>query len=374
MAKKLKLLSLLLFPIALIINFISSKFPNVIEKYYSLKINKSIIELLSKVSGVFPFSFYEITMYLISIFIILFLLYFTFLLIKQRYKFKNFLYKSLLNILSTLSIVYFLFIILWGLNYNRLPLKDTLINDYNNRYNKNITEINYDNNDLINLYKFLIEKSNEYRKLVEIDKNNIFEANTNYKGILDRAYLGYENIYGILPGTKGNYSKPKYVRSSNLMCYTGITGIYFPFLGEANVNVAVPDLHIPSTTIHEMAHQRGYSSEDEANFIAYLGSINHPDVDFKYSGYILALVHTSNELARIDYDKLKELNKNISDDVRSDIKNNSKFWEKYEGKVEKISNEINNTYLKSNGIKEGVENYGEMVKLLLTYYKLYPEY
>ena len=58
----------------------------------------------------------------------------------------------------------------------------------------------------------------------------------------------------------------------------------------------------------------------------------------------------------------------------SDIKYNSQFWEKYEGKVEKISNEINNTYLKSNGIKEGVENYGEMVKLLLTYYKLYPEY
>ena len=131
---------------------------------------------------------------------------------------------------------------------------------------------------------------------------------------------------------------------------------------------------MPSTTIHEMAHQRGYSSEDEANFIGYIGSINHPDVDFRYSGYILALVHTSNELARVDYDKLKELNKNISNDVISDIKYNSQFWEKYEGKVEKISNEINNTYLKSNGIKEGVENYGEMVKLLLTYYKLYPEY
>lgn len=374
MSNKLKLLSLLLFPITLIINFIASKFTNIVEKYYSLKINKLIIESLSKISGVFPFSFYEITMYFIFIFIISFILYFIFLLIKQRYKLKKFLYNSLLNLLSILSIVYFLFIILWGLNYNRLHLKDTLINDYNSRYNQNISDVNYNNNDLINLYKFLIEKSNEYRKLVEIDKNNIFKSNTDYKGTLDRAYLGYENIYEILPGTKGNYSKPKYIKSSNLMCYTGITGIYFPFLGEANVNVAVPNLHMPSTTIHEMAHQRGYSSEDEANFIGYLGSINHPDIDFKYSGYILALVHTSNELAKFDYNKLKELNKNISDDVKSDIKNNSQFWEKYKGKVEKISNEINNKYLKSNGIKEGIENYGEMVKLLLTYYKLYPEY
>lgn len=374
MSKKIKLLSLLLFPVAIIINFITAKFPYFIEKYYSLKVDKFIIEVLSKVSGIFPFSFYEITMYLIAISIVSFLIYLIFILLKQRYKLKSILLTSLLNILSFLSIVYFLFIILWGLNYNRIPLKETLINDYNNTHNQNITDVKYTNEDLINLYKFLIEKSNETRKLVKVNNNNIFKANTDYKGVLNRAYLGYENIYSILPGTKGNYANPKYVRSSNLMCYTGITGIYFPFLGEANVNIAVTDLHMPSTTIHEMAHQRGYSNEDEANFIGYLGSINHPDVDFRYSGYILALVHTSNELARVDYDKLKELNKNISNDVISDIKYNSQFWEKYEGKVEKISNEINNTYLKSNGIKEGVENYGEMVKLLLTYYKLYPEY
>ena len=48
------------------------------------------------------------------------------------------------------------------------------------------------------------------------------------------------------------------------------------------------------------------------------------------------------------------------------------FWDKYEGKIDDISNEINNTYLKANGVSEGVKSYGKMVDLLLTYYSLYP--
>ena len=55
-----------------------------------------------------------------------------------------------------------------------------------------------------------------------------------------------------------------------------------------------------------------------------------------------------------------------------DLKNNRDFWDKYEGKIDDISNEINNTYLKANGVSEGVKSYGKMVDLLLTYYSLYP--
>ena len=48
------------------------------------------------------------------------------------------------------------------------------------------------------------------------------------------------------------------------------------------------------------------------------------------------------------------------------------FWKRYEGKIDDISNEINNTYLKANGVSEGVKSYGKMVDLLLVYYNLFP--
>ena len=372
MSKKLKLLSLLLFPLSILINTISSRYPYFIEKYYSLSINKFVVEILSNISGIFPFSLYELTIYLIIISIALSIIYTFYIIINNPNKLKVFIKNFLLNILSIISIAYFLFIILWGLNYNRIPLETTLIKNYNLKYNKSISSIDKTKEDLVNLYEFLIERANETRKLVK-SNNGIMKANTDYKGIINRAYLGYENISDLFPNLSGNYSDAKYVISSKFMCYTGITGIYFPFTGEANVNIAIPDIYIPSTTLHEMAHQRGYASEDEANFIAYLASINHPDIDFKYSGYILALNHTANALYSTDYDAYINLSKNISEDVLSDLNNNRKFWDKYEGKIDDISNEINNTYLKANGVSEGVKSYGKMVDLLLTYYSLYPQ-
>ena len=306
MTKKLKLLSLLLFPLSILINTICSKYPYFIEKYYSSTINKFIVETLSKITSVVPFSFFEIIVYLVVISIFLFIIYFVYTIIKYPKKLKSFIKNSILNILSIISILYFLFIILWGLNYNRLTLEITIIDNYNLKYNKSITKVEKNNEDLKNLYIYLIEKSNETRKLVKTDKN-IMKTNSDYKGIIKRASLGYENITYIFPNISENYGNAKYILSSNLMCYTGITGIYFPFTGEANINVGVPNLYIPSTTLHEMAHQRGYASEDEANFIAYLASINHPHIDFKYSGYILALNHTANALYKVDYEVYAEL-------------------------------------------------------------------
>ncbi|HBF8198223.1 TPA: DUF3810 domain-containing protein [Clostridioides difficile] len=372
MSKKTKYFSLILFPIALLLNFIASKVPNIVEKYYSQFIDKIIVQILSKVSGIFPFSLYEITMYIIVISIFLFLCCTLSTIFNKKKKLNIYLKNSILNILSIVSIVYFLFVVLWGINYNRIPLETTLINNYNLKNNTSIQSKQYSVKELTKLYKFLVIKANETRKLTLQDKNGIVKSNTDYNGVINRAQLGYDNILDILPGVSGSYSKPKYIISSNLMCYTGITGIYFPFTGEANVNIAIPDLYIPCTVEHEMAHQRGFASEDEANFIAYLTSIKHPNIDFNYSGYILALNYTTSALSKVDYNAYVDISAGISDSVRRDLKNESEFWQKYEGKINEISNEFNNSYLKANSVTEGTQSYGKMVDLLLTYYELYP--
>lgn len=372
MSKKTKYFSLILFPIALLLNFIASKIPNIVERYYSQVINKVIVQVLSKISGIFPFSLYEITIYIIVISVFLFLCSTVFTVFNKKKNLKAFLKNSILNILSIVSIVYFLFVVLWGINYNRIPLETTLINKYNLENSTSIKSKQHSVKELTKLYKFLVDKANEARRHTLQDKDGVVKSNTDYKGIINRAQLGYDNILDILPSVSGSYSKAKYVISSNLMCYTGITGIYFPFTGEANVNIAIPDLYIPCTVEHEMAHQRGFASEDEANFIAYITSIKHADIDFNYSGYILALNYTASALSKVDYDAYVEISAAISDSVRRDLKNESEFWKKYEGKIDKISNEFNDSYLKANGIVEGTQSYGKMVDLLLTYYELYP--
>jgi hypothetical protein len=152
---------------------------------------------------------------------------------------------------------------------------------------------------------------------------------------------------------------------SELMNYTGICGVYFPFTGEANVNVSIPETSLPSTAAHEMAHQRGFSREDEANYISYLACTAHPDINYKYSGVLLALIHSMNALYEDDKPDFYKLSENYSDGVRHDIEELNKFWQKYEGPVERTSDKINNAYLKANNQKDGVRSYGRMVDLLI---------
>ncbi|MBQ8993269.1 MAG: DUF3810 domain-containing protein, partial [Turicibacter sp.] len=152
------------------------------------------------------------------------------------------------------------------------------------------------------------------------------------------------------------------------MNYTNITGIYSPFTVEANVNIAVPDSTLLFTTMHEMAHQRGYASENEANFIAFITCIHHPDTDFIYSGYLSALRYTNIALSKVNHQVLMTLNEQLNEGVKRDLRYLNEFWSQYEGKVEKTFNTMNQTYLTLNGVSDGVQSYGRVVDLLLAYY------
>lgn len=352
-------------------NIVTRKAPNLVEKYYSNGINIYMVRFIGKISSIFPFSIFEILIYILILSTLIFLVYSIYYIIKNPRKISIYLKNSLLNIISIIGIIYFVFIILWGINYNRMDLKDSLIVDYNVNYSQNLKGVNYDEHDLINLYKFLVQKCNDTRTKVSEDDNQVMKCNTDYKEILSRANNGYENVRILNLNERESYAPAKAILNSSLLCYTGITGIYSPFTGEANVNIVSPDIYIPFTTLHEMAHQRGYGSEDECNFLAYIACINNEDYDFQYSGYILALKYTASALAKTDYNKFKELSSKLSQSVKNDLKNSSDFWSQYEGKINKVSDNMNNNYLKANGVKEGTGSYGEVVNLFLIYYSLY---
>ena len=226
----------------------------------------------------------------------------------------------------------------------------------------------HDREELIALYEQLIQQVNEARLNTRENEQGIFIANGSYHDIFKRAPNGYEHAAQTYPVLSGTYGIAKPILASKLMNYTNITGIYSPFTAEANVNVAVPDSTLLFTTMHEMAHQRGYASENEANFIAFLTCIHHPDPDFIYAGYLSALNYTNVALAKVDSESLIELNAQLSDGVRRDMRYLNEFWAQYEGKVEETFNSMNQTYLTLNGIKDGVRSYGRVVDLLLAYY------
>ena len=106
--------------------------------------------------------------------------------------------------------------------------------------------------------------------------------------------------------------------------------------------------------------------EDEANFIGYLACVNSDSAELRYSGYMLALVHTGNKLYEADKDRYLELRKKYSAGVSLDFAENSQYWKQYrDTTLSNAGEKMNNTYLKMNSVEDGTKSYGRMVDLLL---------
>ncbi len=346
------LLPFILVPIVFILSKSIEKSADGYELFFASGINKWTIELLSLITGFFKYSIAEFVVYghvlaapIVAIILIIKL-------------FKGGLMKSLLRILQYLSVLYVVFMLLWGFNYNRGSIAQIM----------DFEVTTYSTQELAELAESLIVSANKLRNYQLEDSNGVMESSGGYKEIFARAHEGYDAIAKSVKALSGPYGRPKAVFASEWMLYTGITGVYFPFTAEANVNVAVPDLLLPATTLHEMAHQRGIAPEDEANFVAYITAISHPDKDYNYSGTVLALIHTMNALYAQDSELAMTLRETYSDGLNRDLAYNSEFWKRYEGKTNTVADQVNNTYLKSNGEAEGVKSYGRMVDLLLGYY------
>lgn len=169
------------------------------------------------------------------------------------------------------------------------------------------------------------------------------------------------------PDLKGYYPHPKPVCISEILSYQNLSGVYSPFTVEANYNADMVDYNIPFTLCHELSHLRGFMQEEEANFIAFLACVGSGKQDFEYSGYLMGWVYCMNALRRADTEEWQAVREGLDEAVEADLRENSRFWDSYDGAVAEVSDKVNDTYLKANGQSEGVKSYGRMVDLIIAY-------
>ena len=280
--KKHILLTLLL-PVQIALIQVLSQYPAFIEHYYSNGLYPYISKFLRILFGWIPFSVGDI----IGLFLIFFLLRGIYKLIRN--KFKDLL-TSTLRFTAFLSILYFCFYLFWGLNYFREPLEKNL----------GFEQSKYTTEQLIETTRHIIVKLNEAH--LNITKNDTLKVENSYEQqeIYDLARIGYVNLEKDFPQLKYQYSSVKNSFVSVFQSYNGTAGYLNPITGEAQVNKLLPKTSYPTTTCHEMAHQIGFSAENEANFIGFLASIYNKDVYFQYSGYRMAFGYCISELRKRD--------------------------------------------------------------------------
>lgn len=360
---------LLLSPISLLILLIIRNNTYIAEYVFARGIYRIKSQLVSLLTGIVPFSIMELMILLIPVLGVIFIIRMIDGLYKSGKK-KDGKIKYLLtlygvNIGCVISIVFFMFMMLGGVNYYRYPFS----------YSSGLEVRESSVDELYEVTNYLAMEASSVRTRLhnsgfENDNGVIRYTRSELKelgGELRKEYLEASTEY---PVFSGHYGKYKPVFFSKFMSRMEITGIFWPFTGEANVNVHASDFSIPATIAHEMAHQRGFMREDEANFIAYMICKRSDNLQLQYSGIMLALSYASNQLYKYDSDLYYEVAENYDEGMLADLRDEYYYWKQFEDTViSTISTNMNDTYLKANNQSDGVKSYGRMVDLLLAHYR-----
>lgn len=351
---------ILLLPVGILLFFTASFMPDFVERVYSRGFNRLLVQAISLVTGIIPFSVAEVIVVVFFVYILYRILNLLYIFIRRRSEIKKAGKRFLKGSVITVSVLYFSFVVMWGLNYQR--------NSFSEIASFDVSPVSLQ--ELKNVCEDLIDRTNTLRALVGEDDRGTMRLKSGRSYTFKNAYKGYEEAAKSYSVLGGKYGRPKGVFLSKVMSLLGIGGVYFPFTCEPNVNMDLPDTMIPFNACHEMAHQRGFAREEEANYIGYLTSTLHPDNEFKYSGCLNALMYAMGALRDNDDATYRQLRKKYSEGILRDLNELKIYWEQNEGTLNTVSSKINNTYLKVNMQKEGIGSYGRMVDLLIYEYRL----
>lgn len=261
--------------------------------------------------------------------------------------------KPALKGLMIFSVVYFLFQFSWGVNYKRTSLAEHLDLD-----TAQITQ-----GEILKLGEWLVEKTND----AAIGAEN--KPALDFQEMCFEAELSYQKLGSYNPQFAIENPVVKEVFVPQTMSYAGISGIYFPFTAEANVNTHIPKNRWPSVITHEMAHQTGIGSEDEANFVAFLACEMNENPHFQFAAYYSALRTT---LWHVEDTLVQQaLIERLNPQTKAISELNRTYWEEHQSVFHDIGDWVNDKFLKANGQEQGIRSYRLYAKLLVGWERKY---
>lgn len=325
-----------------------------VETYYSKGLYPYISSFFRTLFGWIPFSVGEIIYTLLIILAIRYVY-------RNWKKIKNNRLIFLRDNVMVAAVIYFTFQMVWGLNYHRKPLSETLyINE----------EATFD--DIKNLTVQLIDNTNALQFQITNDSIAVVAIPYSRNEIFEKTISNYEVLKEQLPFL--SYPKQSIKKSmySVMSSYMGIGGYLNPFTNEAQVNRKTPLFRFPVVSAHEIGHQIGFAAENETNFIGYLVTLKNNDVYFQYAANAYALSYCLNAIHRTDEKVAKELYAKVNAGVVKNYQEIKDYQETYKNPIEPIFTWVFNTFLKANNQEDGVKSYGRVVHLLVGYHEKFP--
>ena len=228
--------------------------------------------------------------------------------------------------------LWLVFLLSWGLQHARRPYA----------WHAGLELLPVTPAELHEVSDFLVGEANRLRPLTPDEALLLADGPG---GVDPRLSSAFERQGREVPALAGGGLLLRHALLSPLLARLGITGIYSPFTGEAHVNDEVVPWVLLFTAAHELAHQKGFAREDEANLVAWQVCRGSGEPALRYSATLTGLRLALNALAAVDEEAALELLEQLDEGPRDDLEANRRFWAERHSALTEVAVEVNDTYL-----------------------------
>ena len=253
--------------------------------------------------------------------------------------------------------ILFFFFFLWGFHYGRIPfvqqqslvLRPIPVDSL-------FLQLEQTTQDVLILRETLIGRQEEAIDKTLVPENLETLTRSSVQRTLSK--LGYPSE-GIV---RGRFLQPKgvFLRFSS-------AGLYWPFVGEGNIDSGLHSLQQPFTLAHELAHGYGITNEGVCNFIAYLACQESQNPYIQYSGMVAYWRYLAIAYQRFQKEKYWAFRDQLPKGFQADMEAINNTLTQYPDIMPRFRNFAYDRYLKSQGISEGMASYSQIIMLVKAY-------
>jgi len=326
----------------------ASKNSQWIETYYSLGIYPHISRFMRRLFGWLQVSVGD----LVYLVLILLLIRSIYRVIKKPQTWRS----QLFSLGAGLSLLYFAFYFLWGLNYSRISVAENL----------GLVNESYDIEKIENLTGRILKRTRTLHGYLSSHDTLPVSSPYTKREILGMTKSGYASLSEFLPQYTYEYPSIKNSIFSLPLTYMGFAGYLNPLTGEAQVDALIPEVSYALTASHEVAHQLGVAYENEANFLGFLAAALHEDPYFNYAAMLFALRYALSDIRRYDQELFQNYLEKVPEGVLENLRESDRFWKSYQNPLEPLFKGFYDNYLKYNQQEDGLETYNQITGLLIS--------
>ncbi len=251
---------------------------------------------------------------------------------------------SLWRTVLALTIVAILFLITWGANYQRESIEKQFA-----LQTPQVSEFDLERL-LTSLTSIILEASS-----VQRDEARAMAS------VISSLQTTVESVTGKVPPLP---DKVKRLPKGSLILLGRASGVMSPWTLEPHIDGALPSISYVAIGAHELAHVAGYAGEADADFISAIAGLKAKDA---YARYAVALRFWQEAYWQLPKEKQAGFLAKLPDSSRQDLNDMLAPYQKYQMPrfIQNLQQQSYNSYLKSQGVKEGIKDYSRTIDLLI---------